>query len=972
MLFDTVLAFDHVKHRILIIANARITPDEDLEALYQFACAKIQFLERELERSLSQPAAVGAAAPEFALQPDPRAVRSGRAHDQGAHRRRRHLPGRAVAAVRGRRHRRSVHRLPRAAPRQPVALHVFHPRWAAWRSSARRRRCWCASRGGAPRRTRSPAPGRAARNDDEDLRLGRGAEAQREGARRARHARRPRAQRPRPGVRLRHRARAAVHGARALLARHAPGVDGRRPARRGPRPARRAGRLLSRPARCRARRRSARCRSSPGSSRPGAASTPARSATSTSPATSTSASRSAPSRSATAAPASRPAPASSPTRTRRRSTRRRKDKARALLQALAMAETGTVMSLLIDNYDSFTYNLAQYLGELGAPPLVRRNDEITLDEIARAAPRAHRHLARAGTARGRGHLGRGDPRASGRRRRCSASASGTRRSASPSAARSSGAATPMHGKTSADRSTTARASSSGVAAPFDAGRYHSLVIADPLPAELEVAARTEDGTIMGVRHRDAAGARRAVPSRVGADRRGPAAAAQLPGAVMFARAHSTSCQRREDLTEDEAAAAMGEIMDGQAAPAQIAGAADRAGDEGRAAGRDRRPRADDAGAGDDSCRAPCRRRCSTPAAPAAIAPHTFNVSTVAALVVAACGVRVAKHGNRSVSSRCGSADVFEALGVNVAAPPAVVERCLDEAGIAFFFAPTFHPSMRHAAPTRQELGVRTAFNLLGPLTNPARRAAAAGRRAAAGADRAGGARAGAARLGARLGRARRRRPRRDLDDRLHEGVRVPRRRGQHVLRAPARRRPAEGGAGAICAAATRRDNAAIARACSPASAARRATSCCSTPARRCFIAGRRRVVARRHRGGRRGDRRGGARARALDTLARSTAAEAARHERRSRTCSARSSPPRGAPSTSRPRARRRCRRSSAAWRRRRRAAIASRRRCAGPRRRASSPSASGARRRAACCAPTTTRPRIARAYAAPARRPSRC
>jgi anthranilate phosphoribosyltransferase len=99
--------------------------------------------------------------------------------------------------------------------------------------------------------------------------------------------------------------------------------------------------------------------------------------------------------------------------------------------------------------------------------------------------------------------------------------------------------------------------------------------------------------------------------------------------------------------------------------------------------------------------------------------HTFNVSTVAALVLAACGVRVAKHGNRSVSSRCGSADLFEALGVNVAADPATVERCLDQAGIAFFFAPTFHPSMRHAAPTRRELGVRTAFNLLGPLTNPA-------------------------------------------------------------------------------------------------------------------------------------------------------------------------------------------------------------------------------------------------------------
>jgi anthranilate phosphoribosyltransferase len=99
--------------------------------------------------------------------------------------------------------------------------------------------------------------------------------------------------------------------------------------------------------------------------------------------------------------------------------------------------------------------------------------------------------------------------------------------------------------------------------------------------------------------------------------------------------------------------------------------------------------------------------------------HTFNVSTVAALVLAACGVCVAKHGNRSASSRCGSADLFEALGVNITADPLVVERCLEDVGIAFFFAQTFHPSMRHAAPTRKELGVRTAFNLLGPLTNPA-------------------------------------------------------------------------------------------------------------------------------------------------------------------------------------------------------------------------------------------------------------
>ena len=99
---------------------------------------------------------------------------------------------------------------------------------------------------------------------------------------------------------------------------------------------------------------------------------------------------------------------------------------------------------------------------------------------------------------------------------------------------------------------------------------------------------------------------------------------------------------------------------------------------------------------------------------------TFNISTASALVVASCGVRVAKHGNRSVSSLCGSADVLQALGVEVQMTPEQASRCLVEAGIAFLFAPTFHPAMRHAAQARKDLGVRTAFNLLGPLTNPAR------------------------------------------------------------------------------------------------------------------------------------------------------------------------------------------------------------------------------------------------------------
>src|SRR5437588_3501744 len=99
---------------------------------------------------------------------------------------------------------------------------------------------------------------------------------------------------------------------------------------------------------------------------------------------------------------------------------------------------------------------------------------------------------------------------------------------------------------------------------------------------------------------------------------------------------------------------------------------------------------------------------------------TFNISTAAALIVAACGQPVAKHGNRAASGRCGSADVLEAVGVDVALPPEGVARCIEEAGIGFLFAPAFHPAMKFAAVPRRELGVRTVFNLLGPLTNPAR------------------------------------------------------------------------------------------------------------------------------------------------------------------------------------------------------------------------------------------------------------
>ncbi len=175
--------------------------------------------------------------------------------------------------------------------------------------------------------------------------------------------------------------------------------------------------------------------------------------------------------------------------------------------------------------------------------------------------------------------------------------------------------------------------------------------------------------------------------------------------------------RGQVLSEDEAAAAMRAIMRGEATPAQIAGFAMALAVRGETVdeivGMARTAREfavpvpmdsdvlDTCGTGGDGL-------------------GTFNISTGAAIVAAACGVRVAKHGNRSASSRCGSADVLEELGVRIDLGPEQAARCLDKVGITFLFAQVFHPSFKHAAGPRRELGTRTVFNLIGPLANPAR------------------------------------------------------------------------------------------------------------------------------------------------------------------------------------------------------------------------------------------------------------
>ena len=200
----------------------------------------------------------------------------------------------------------------------------------------------------------------------------------------------------------------------------------------------------------------------------------------------------------------------------------------------------------------------------------------------------------------------------------------------------------------------------------------------------------------------------------------------MPASSLIDALHKV-VQHRADLTREHACAAMTEILEGQATDAQIAAFAatlamkgetveelvgfatairqhstlmDETGAEEYLAGTERDALVDTCGTGGD-------------------ASSTFNISTATAFTIAGAGVRVAKHGNRAVTSRCGSADVLEQLGINIEAPPARMARAIREIGIGFLFAPAIHHAMKYAAPARRELRLRTVFNMLGPLTNPA-------------------------------------------------------------------------------------------------------------------------------------------------------------------------------------------------------------------------------------------------------------
>ena len=380
------------------------------------------------------------------------------------------------------------------------------------------------------------------------------------------------------------------------------------------------------------------------------------------------------------------------------------------------------MILLIDNYDSFTYNLVQYLGTIQPDIHVVRNDKITVEEIEKMSP-THIVLS----------PGPGYPKDAGV---CEAVIRtfegkipilgiclGHQAICEVYGAVIAPAEKLMHGKKSLISLKKGCELFRGLGVQTDAARYHSLVARkETIPDVLEVTAESEEGEIMAVQHKK---------YPVYGLQFHPESILTEQGMQILYNFLNTGERKEEkimikeaihqllegkDLSYETSRQVMEEMMDGTATQAQMGGFLTALRMQGesieeitafaevmREKGVKIHPEReviDIVGTGGDEA-------------------GTFNISTTSAFVVAAGGVPVAKHGNRSVSSKSGAADVLEHLGVNVSLTAAQNETILNQTGMCFLFAPVYHSSMKYAAPVRKELGVRTVFNILGPLSNPA-------------------------------------------------------------------------------------------------------------------------------------------------------------------------------------------------------------------------------------------------------------
>ncbi len=384
------------------------------------------------------------------------------------------------------------------------------------------------------------------------------------------------------------------------------------------------------------------------------------------------------------------------------------------------------MIVVIDNYDSFTFNIVQALQALGAQVEVFRNDQVSVEQVEAMEPDGIVISPGPGGPDRAGISVEAVKRFAGKvpilgvclGHQCIGYALG---------AKVVSARKIMHGKTSPIHH-DGSGIFAGIENPFRATRYHSLAVMwDRIPEDVEVCAWTEDGEIMGIRHRKyPLYGVQFHPESVMTDHgvrlfenflsvvKGSQGIVREfvnikePISLVVSGAHLTGPQMRE---------AMEMMMSGDATPAQIASFLTALSMKGEtpeeiaaAVGvmrekavriRSNHPELlDTCGTGGDR-------------------KGTFNISTTVAFIAAGAGVPVAKHGNRSVTSKAGSADVLEALGADLDTPVEVVEKCLNDVGVTFMFAPKFHLAMKYAIGPRREIGIKTIFNVLGPLSNPA-------------------------------------------------------------------------------------------------------------------------------------------------------------------------------------------------------------------------------------------------------------
>jgi anthranilate synthase/phosphoribosyltransferase len=376
------------------------------------------------------------------------------------------------------------------------------------------------------------------------------------------------------------------------------------------------------------------------------------------------------------------------------------------------------MILLIDNYDSFSYNLYQLIGSIDPDIRVVRNDQLTVEQVGALAP-DYIILS----------PGPGKPSDAGICEDVIRTYAGKipmlgvclghQAICEVFGATVSYAKELMHGKQSAVTVDTGCPIFAGLPQTIQAARYHSLAaVADTIPDTLQVVATTADGEVMAVQHRDyPVYGLQFHPESILTPMGDIILKNFLKGkGVKMIQDATKLLQEKQSLTYDQAYAVMDEIMSGNTTQDETAEFLKAMAAKGE-------------NITEITACADGMRSHATPIKPAypvleivgtgGDGANSFNISSTSAIVLAAGGVKVAKHGNRAASSRSGAADCLEALGVNLDQPPQKAEKLLDEVGVCFLFAQKYHTSMKYVAPVRKALGIRTIFNVLGPLTNPA-------------------------------------------------------------------------------------------------------------------------------------------------------------------------------------------------------------------------------------------------------------